>query len=475
MIRTLEIAPLPDDQLRHLLSVVEDRKGKKKAQVDVSSTAATKPASAKKRLLIEGKIEEAGFADVSAAVQSLLTILAVEHLLDRVKMEDEFKRSELYKDWRPLGRSSNWIEKWERLRNDELDNAVTNAREILEKQRARTKADYLNDGSDWREGCKSFGQLMTKMPTYLIGGLVPEKALTLITAPSFNWKTWIALMLGKAISQGNGVWSFPGPPEVVPCIYHVPEMNEALIRDYMNTLGMTDSENFLVRPMELGLWHLEDARMLASAKGRVVFLDTTGYFNPADDASNYQQAIKFATLVHNLMVAGEAEAVVGLYHPPKGTKEDHNWTLENSVLGSAGYGGILRSCLRVRNLNRELNDPNGWVYVQGLKNPGLKPFQLSGPPPLELKVAPGDSPYLAELMASQAGPSAREIQRQKFEPPWVAMAVVMETQGIAQRKIVEKLAAKGHKVSKTRLQNELSRVREKAGIHQGKIDDLTQE
>jgi hypothetical protein len=62
--------------------------------------------------------------------------------------------------------------------------------------------------------------------------------------------------------------------------------------------------------------------------------------------------------------------------------------IENMLLGSAGYGGILRSCPGVRNLNVEPNDEDRWLYVQGLNNPRFKPFQLSGIP-LRLKVPPG--------------------------------------------------------------------------------------
>jgi len=117
------------------------------------------------------------------------------------------------------------------------------------------------------------------------------------------------------MSQGSPLWCFGGPSEPVPVIYHVPEMNESLIRHYMHLVGVPDDDNFLVRPMESGLWTLDDPRMLRSAEGRCVFLDTAGYFNPADDASNYQQVIKFSALIHNLMTAGGALAVVGLYHP----------------------------------------------------------------------------------------------------------------------------------------------------------------
>jgi hypothetical protein len=260
------------------------------------------------------------------------------------------------------------------------------------------------DPDSWREGCKTFGQLSTELPRFLLSGLVPEKAFTAICAASYNCKTWLALMMALAISTGQDLWEFPGPVAPVPCIYHVPEMNEALVRQYMATLGFQESENFLVRPMESGLWSLDDPRMLRSSEGRMVFLDTAGYFNPADDSSSYQQSLKFAKLLYNLLENG-AIAIAGLFHPPKSaSQENQNWTLENSILGSAGYGGMLRSCLRMKNLNPDLNDENVWIYVQGMKNPGLKPFQLKGPPPLTLKVSPGASPYLKDLDISVIDP-----------------------------------------------------------------------
>ncbi|MGA8761503.1 MAG: hypothetical protein WB562_01320, partial [Candidatus Sulfotelmatobacter sp.] len=54
-----------------------------------------------------------------------------------------------------------------------------------------------------------------------------------------------------------------------------------------------------------------------------------------------------------------------------------------------------------------------WVYVQGMKNPGLKPFQLEGPPPLKMKVPPGESPYLKDLDTSVVDPR-RELAFKGF-------------------------------------------------------------
>jgi len=77
----------------------------------------------------------------------------------------------------------------------------------------------------------------------------------------------------------------------------------------------------------------------------------------------------------------------------------------------------------VQNLNEDLNDPNVWVYVQGLKNPGLKPFQLEGPPPLKMKSPPGESLSLKALLSRDK----YEIACESFET------------GVQQRKIANAL------------------------------------
>jgi hypothetical protein len=328
---------------------------------------------------MDGKWEEAGYPSQSEADHWLCGHLLRLH--KDIRIADKlFRASGLF---RP---------KWGEPRGNQ-----TYGQRTLQTASEGLKVKDEIDPDSWREGCKPFGQLSSDLPRFLVSGLVPAKAITALCAPSYNCKTWFALAQALAISTGKSLWCFDGPAKPVPCIYHVPEMNEALIRQYMAKLGFEESEMFLVRPMEVGMWSLNDPRMLRSSEGRMVFFDTAGYFNPADDASSYQQSLKFATLVFNLLQNG-AEGVAGLFHPPKYAKqEDREWSLENSILGSAGYGGILRSCLRMENLNKDKNDPNVWVYVEGMKNPGLKPFQLEGPLPLKMKVLPGESPYRKDL------------------------------------------------------------------------------
>ena len=302
------------------------------------------------------------------------------------------------------------LKKWEQPAPPELDVYHVDA-EWYDYQPQHEDEECLTPigggGVDWRAKCKSFGQLSTALPKFLVNGLIPEKCLTAITGHSFNSKSWVAMQLAWSLSQGEQAFQYFDVQEPVPVVYHVPEMHEAQVRYYADVIGIKETENFLFRTMEDGVWLLDSAEMLASSKGRAVVLDTSGFFNPADDGNDYTKALKFGKLVFDLLNAG-ALGVVMLGHLAKPTQgkngkaSESDWTLENSIIGSAGYGAMLRSLLRVKNINEDLNNHNVHLYVQGMKNPGLKPFQLKGPAPLQMLVEPGKSPYLRQLLSGDA-------------------------------------------------------------------------
>ncbi len=77
--------------------------------------------------------------------------------------------------------------------------------------------------NSWEKDFKTKNQLSQGRPRFVVESLVPEKALTMISAPSFHGKSWLALSLGKAISTGRSVWGFRGPEFATPFHYHVPE------------------------------------------------------------------------------------------------------------------------------------------------------------------------------------------------------------------------------------------------------------
>jgi AAA domain len=264
---------------------------------------------------------------------------------------------------------------------------------------------------DWRKDTYSITELPDTKEKWLLEHLIPEKALTIIAAPSYTGKTHIAIEMGLAMATGTALLDhFKGPAQPVPVIYHVPELHASLFRSFVGRLSADErlkgqEEMFLIRPLEFDLWQLDSPQMIDSSRGRYVFLDTVGYFNDADDSASYTQAITFAKKINTLIREG-CLGVCALYHPPKyskNKKETGNvMTLENQILGSAGYGGVLRSCLGMRNLHEDSNK-GLWVYVQGLKNPGLEgPFQIEGMP-LRLVKKPGESLYLSELLKDNGG------------------------------------------------------------------------
>ena len=87
------------------------------------------------------------------------------------------------------------------VRETEIEKACVNAREHLKKRQDK-KAEVI-DPDSWRDGYKSKTQLTTEEPQFLIDKLIPEGALTFITAGSYNCKTWLAMAAMKPSPQVN--------------------------------------------------------------------------------------------------------------------------------------------------------------------------------------------------------------------------------------------------------------------------------
>ncbi len=334
-----------------------------------------------------------------------------------------------------------------------LDVEICTVREMYEGEPVEAVTPHRSvAGTAWAKETFIYSELTEEPPQELIEHLLPEKALTIISAPSYTGKTHIAIEMGLALATGESfLGDFKGPVEPVPVIYHVPELHSALFRQFMDRLNAAErlqgiEDRFRVRPLEFDLWQLDSPKMIDSSRGRYVFLDTFGYFNDADDTSNYKQAVEFCNKINNLIREG-CRGVCGLYHPPKYSKDKkqtgNTMTLENLILGSAGYGGVLRSCLGMRNLHEDSNK-GLWVYVQGVKNPGLGgPFQIKGVSPMELIKKPGESPYLSELLAGDSQYSEASVLFNKQ----ASQREVSKQLGISLGK-VNKLHSRWEKVNK---------------------------
>ena len=276
----------------------------------------------------------------------------------------------------------------------------------------------VDDGTDWRERCHNFFELTTELPKHIVENLLPEKCLTIFSAPSYHGKTFTAQDTARSMVTGAKLFGHFAVPAPVPVFYHVPEMNESLFRHRLSQFhygNLPDKEMFLCRTMEDGAaWALDSAEMRLSSAGRVVFLDTMMYFNEAVDAASYAEVRRFAEQCFTLLAKG-CLAIVALYHPTKFAAGQDEMTLQNYVLGSAGYGGILGSCLGFRCLNPETLH----IYIQQLKARGipLRPFQIErgADEHFYMKVPPtNESPYLKDLLAP-SGDDRYERAYQMFE------------------------------------------------------------
>lgn len=261
-----------------------------------------------------------------------------------------------------------------------------------------------NDGSDWREHAHNFFELTTELPVHIVEHLVPEKSVTIYSGPSFHGKTFFAQDTAFSIITGQPLLGHFQISEPTPVFYHCPEMSEALFRQRLASFhfgNLSDKEMFLCRTMEDGAaWPLDSPEMRLSSQGRVLILDTLMYFNEAEDVSSYTEVRRFAENCYKLIAHG-CRAIIALHHPPKQATAQDEMTLQNYVLGSAGYGGILGSCLGFRCLN----DETLHIYLQQLKARGvsLKPFQIEGfkDGHLRMRVPPGESPYLKDLLNNE--------------------------------------------------------------------------
>ncbi len=117
------------------VALQRERRGTRTEQATDGSSVSNK----KYQLLKEGKIEDAGFEDVSAAVQSFLTYSAYYNLCDTEKIDADFRASELHRDWRPHGHASDWTEKWSRLGPSEIAKACDTAKQWIERDRKKSK------------------------------------------------------------------------------------------------------------------------------------------------------------------------------------------------------------------------------------------------------------------------------------------------------------------------------------------------
>jgi len=132
------------------------------------------------------------FPDLSAAVQSLLTLLAIDTLLDPVQMELRFKLSKLYLE-------THWREKWDRLGQSEIAKAINYGRESLAKFKGRR-----GDQDDWsREPIVVWGDKATREHArYWWEPYFPQGKLVHFGGPQSSGKSPVTIDLAARLTSG---------------------------------------------------------------------------------------------------------------------------------------------------------------------------------------------------------------------------------------------------------------------------------
>jgi len=165
---------------------------------------------------------------------------------------------------------------------------------------------------------------------------------TMIGALSGAGKTWFALSMAKAITNGTpflGRFAVKEPRHV---IYMVPEAGARGFRRRAAWMGVKE-ERFLCRTQTEGAaLSLSDPKLLMAIRELkpVVFLDTAIRFQMAkDENSASENAVGLATAFSALIAAG-AVAVVGLHHSAKQTREHNELFLETALRGTGDLGAM---------------------------------------------------------------------------------------------------------------------------------------
>lgn len=161
-----EVTPIDEDVVRAIFDWVDAQR-----PVKAKNTTSTNSRinNEKFKLLMAGDYTGAGFGDISAAVQSLLTYLAHHHNLDMNKVDEDFRKSGLYKDHPG---KSNWIEKYDRLKTSELAKAREQAASWIERDAARPKGQS-NPRDNWRTRVKS--TLLSTVEPAVLEWLWPDR------------------------------------------------------------------------------------------------------------------------------------------------------------------------------------------------------------------------------------------------------------------------------------------------------------
>lgn len=204
--------------------------------------------------------------------------------------------------------------------------------------------------SAWRELFHSFADFENCAPlSFSIGGFLQNDGATMVGGLSGHGKTLILCSIAKALLAGRGskLWDlFPVEENCLRVVYLVPECSLAPFKHRLQLFGLysylaPNDERLLVRTLSKGPTPcLSDPRILFSAKGAHVILDTAVRFAEGDENNATEVSRGLANDIFALLASG-ARSVIAAHHSPKPFARENRMTLENVLRGSGDVGAML--------------------------------------------------------------------------------------------------------------------------------------
>ena len=201
----------------------------------------------------------------------------------------------------------------------------------------------LPDSGYWQDTFHRLDELPEGDIIMLIDKILPE-GITFLGAGSGVGKTWVALSMARALTNGTPFMNVFHVPEPRNVIYLVPENGAKAFRRRAAIMGI-NPERFWCQTMNDGIPISLHDPILASAirdlKHPVIFLDTAIRFQTSSDENSATESAQgLAKGIFNLIQLG-AIAVVGLHHATKeAAKSKESLTLETCLRGSGDIGAM---------------------------------------------------------------------------------------------------------------------------------------
>jgi hypothetical protein len=318
---------------------------------------------------------------------------------------------------------------------------------------------------------------------HLIDRFVPEETTTALGGLSGHGKSWVGLSMAKALATGQS-WLGFFKVKQTPVLYLIPEVGDKSLLYRLKKLRMEKlpKKLFRTRTQTQGeTFDLKSKEMMAAAKDRVVFLDTTICFVKGEENAANDNAKGLRKDVLHLL--GVAKAIVILDHSPKEFEKQDYMTLENVLRGTGDKGAMLGAAHGLKYIDRDHKKGETPIQIECIKPRDFEPWEpmqiglrpwIDDTGDIKLIAKPGEVQHLAKEQASQkTGPKGLSSELAQK-----AIQLKKDDESLSNEKIARRLNTEEVPVSKDQVQRAIKAWKDSQQSEkeddpsQGVIEDL---